>query len=55
MLLFHLNIKLDCDRADILFLEYLRENSVSEIEPDSCRAVKLKNLKAFSDLSFIIH
>ena len=43
MLLFHLNIKLGCVRADILFLEYLRENTVSEIKPDSCRAVKPEN------------
>jgi hypothetical protein len=37
-------IKLDCDRTDILFLVYLRENTVSEIEPDSCRAVKPENV-----------
>jgi hypothetical protein len=43
VLLLHLNVKLDCDRADILFLECQREHSVSEIEPDSCRAVKPEN------------
>jgi len=43
VLLFHLNIKLGCVGADVIFLEYLSENIVSEIEPDSCRALKPGN------------